>query len=87
MVGDRYSYGTDGTPGHNGDKCWSVMDERCVTDGNIGDKQCCDLGRWRPRDHPHCGHNKPANPVGWCRLTVSKPELKARLVSALETKM
>jgi hypothetical protein len=25
--------------------------------------------------------------VGRCRLTVSKPELKARLVSALETKM
>jgi len=25
--------------------------------------------------------------VGWCRLTISKPELKARLVSALETKM
>jgi len=25
--------------------------------------------------------------VGRCRLTVSKPDLKARLVSALETKM
>ena len=25
--------------------------------------------------------------VGRCRLTISKPELKARLVSALETKM
>jgi hypothetical protein len=25
--------------------------------------------------------------VGRCRLTVSKPELKARLVSALESKM
>jgi hypothetical protein len=28
-----------------------------------------------------------SNKVGRCRLTVSKPELKARLVSALETKM
>jgi hypothetical protein len=28
-----------------------------------------------------------ANQVGRCRLTVSKPELKARLVSALETNM
>jgi len=27
-----------------------------------------------------------ASMVGRCRLTVSKPELKARLVSALETK-
>jgi len=27
------------------------------------------------------------NTVGRCRLTLSKPELKARLISALETKM
>jgi hypothetical protein len=29
----------------------------------------------------------PASKVWRCRLTVSKPELKARLVSALETEM
>jgi hypothetical protein len=28
----------------------------------------------------------PTDEVGRCRLTVSNPELKARLVSALETK-
>jgi hypothetical protein len=31
--------------------------------------------------------NGAAIEVGQCRLTVSKPELKARLISALETEM
>jgi hypothetical protein len=33
------------------------------------------------------GFLSPYLGVGRCRLTVSKPELKARLVSAIETKM
>jgi hypothetical protein len=33
------------------------------------------------------GAKGQAAAVGRCRLTVSKPELKARLVLALETKM
>ena len=44
-------------------------------------------------DAPHAQRQRPERPVnlmflvGRCRLPVSKPELKARLVSALETNM
>jgi len=50
-----------------------------------------------PREDGHCGNNKPANPYTDTREsrhgaaaqvdTVSKPELKVHLDSALETRM
>jgi hypothetical protein len=38
-------------------------------------------------DIAHLDYTTRGNEVGRCRLPVSKPELKARLVSTLETKM
>ena len=38
-------------------------------------------------EHDDSKHDPDQPVVGRCRLTVSKPELKARLVSVLETKM
>jgi hypothetical protein len=44
-------------------------------------------GRFLSLAAGHGGTRRNPHWVGRCRLTVSKPELKARLVSALETKI